>query len=130
MSKLIQKGKSVRYYDQFHISQAIQYDNLLFISGQCSIDQNGNVLFPNNFELQIEQAFINLQNVLEDSNSSIHNVIKVTIFLKDMKYFKKVVECREKYFTKPYPADSIVEINRLYHDELFIEIEAISYINE
>ena len=55
-------------------------------------------------------------------------VIKVTIFLKDMGNFRKIVALREKYFTPPYPADTIVEITGLALPELEIEIEAMAFV--
>ena len=54
------------------------------------------------------------------------NVIKVTIFLKDMSNFNKIVDLRREYFTSPYPADSIVEISSLYSADALIETEAIA----
>ena len=56
--------------------------------------------------------------------------IKVTIFLRDMSNFAKIVELRGRYFTAPYPADTIVEVSSLYSPEALIEIEAIAVIDE
>jgi len=58
------------------------------------------------------------------------NVIKVTIFLRDMSNFPKIVELRGRYFTPPYPADTIVEVTSLYSPEALIEIEAIAVADE
>ena len=64
--------------------------------------------------------------VLEAGGSSLANVVKVTIFLRDMTSFPKVVELRGRWFTPPYPADTIVEVSSLALPELLIEIEAIA----
>jgi enamine deaminase RidA (YjgF/YER057c/UK114 family) len=53
-------------------------------------------------------------------------VVKVTIFLTSMAYFGKIVELRRKWFSAPYPADTIVEISGLYSPDAMIEIEAIA----
>jgi enamine deaminase RidA (YjgF/YER057c/UK114 family) len=54
-------------------------------------------------------------------------VVKVTIFLTDMAAnFAKVVEMRRKWFTPPYPADTIVEVRSLYRPEVMLEIEAVA----
>jgi enamine deaminase RidA (YjgF/YER057c/UK114 family) len=58
------------------------------------------------------------------------NVIKVTIFLRDMANFAKVVELRGRYFVPPYPADTIVEVTSLYSPDALIEIEAIAVADE
>ena len=58
------------------------------------------------------------------------NVLNVTIFLTDMAYFPKIVELRERYFTPPYPADTIVEVNALALPELMIEIRATAVVDD
>ena len=57
-------------------------------------------------------------------------IVKVTIFLTSMKHFPKIVELRRKWFSAPYPADTIVEISALYSPDAMIEIEAIALIAE
>ena len=64
--------------------------------------------------------------MLEAGGSSLERVVKVTIFLTDMANFPKIVELRGKWFTPPYPADTIVEVTSLALPELEIEIEAIA----
>ena len=54
------------------------------------------------------------------------DLLKVTIYLTDMTNFPKIVELRRKWFTPPYPADTIVEVQSLYRPEVEIEIEAIA----
>ena len=78
------------------------------------------------FDAQAEQTFRNLARVLEAGGSSLDRVVKVTIFLTDMANFGKIVELRRRWFTPPYPADTIVEVTSLALPELEIEIEAIA----
>ncbi len=70
------------------------------------------------------------QQVLRAGGSSLENVIKVTIFLRDMSNFPKIVELRGRYFTPPYPADTIVEVTSLYSPDALLEIEAIAVADE
>jgi 2-iminobutanoate/2-iminopropanoate deaminase len=78
-------------------------------------------------DAQADQAFRSLACVLEAGGSSLKRVVKVTIFLTDMaSNFPKIVELRKKWFTPPYPADTIVEVRSLYLPEVEIEIEAIA----
>ena len=67
--------------------------------------------------------------MLEAGGSAMERIIKVNIYLTDMSNFPKIVELREKYFTKPYPADTIVEVKSLALPELMIEIEAIGLVD-
>lgn len=131
MSKSIPPGDAVQVathpdpYAPFLISQAIRAGNLVFVSGQAALTMEGGLVGVGDFDAQAEQAFDNLRRVLEAGGSSLGQVLKVTIFLTDMANFPKVVGLREKYFRKPYPADTIVEVRSLALPELMIEIEAV-----
>ena len=113
-------------YEPFRLAQGYRVGELLFISGQVAIDGNGQLIGIGNFDAQAEQAFANLERVLRAGGSSLANVIKVTIFLRDMSNLRKIVALRGRYFTSPYPADTIVEVTSLYSPEALIEIEAIA----
>lgn len=114
-------------YEQFYISQAIRVGNLVFVSGQAAIDEEGNLVGVGDFDAQAEQTFENLKKVLEAAGSSMDQIVKVTIILKDMEDFPKILDLRQKYFSKPYPADTILEAE-LGLPELEIEIEAIAIV--
>ncbi len=112
-------------YEPFLLSQGIRFGNLLFISGQAGADDEGRIV-DGGFRAQGEQAFANLRRALEAGGSSLKDVVKVTIFVTDMRHFPDVVELRRKYFSEPYPADTIAEITALYDPKAMIEIEAIA----
>jgi 2-iminobutanoate/2-iminopropanoate deaminase len=115
-------------YEPYRISQAMRVGDLVFVSGQAAIDQNGGLVGVGDFDAQAELVFQNLARVLEAAGSSLAEVVKVTIYLTDMANFPKIVELREKWFTEPYPADTIVEVASLALPELEIEIEAIGVV--
>jgi len=108
----------------YRISQAFRVGDLVITSGQAAIDKHGNLVGVGDFAAQAEQVFANLAEVLEAGGSSLAQVIKVTIYLTDMARFPDIVTLRERYFTPPYPADTIVEVKALALPELEIEIEA------
>ena len=113
-------------YEPYLLSQGIRVGELLFVSGQVGIDEAGELVSLDEFDAQADQAFRNLSRVLEAGGSSLDRVVKVTIFLTDMTNFPKIVELRRRWFTPPYPADTIVEVRSLYRPEVKIEIEAIA----
>tara|TARA_B110000263_G_C15113136_1_gene420777 strand:- start:188 stop:595 length:408 start_codon:yes stop_codon:yes gene_type:complete len=115
-------------YEAFRLAQAYRVDNMIYVSGQTAINMQGEVIGVGDFDVQAAQTFENLQAVLSAGGSDLSKVIKVTIFLKDMGNFAKMVALREKYFTPPYPADTIVEITGLALPELEIEIEAMAFV--
>lgn len=117
-------------YEPFRLSQGFRVGELLFISGQAAIDEKGELVGVGDFDAQAKQVFANLGRVLRAGGSSFENVIKVTIFLRDMSNFPKIVELRGRYFTAPYPADTIVEVTSLYSPDAMLEIEAIAVADE
>ena len=113
-------------YEPFRLAQGYRVGDLLFISGQAAIDDDGGLVGIGDFDAQAEQAFRNLDRALRAGGSSLANVVKVTIYLTDMRNFPKIVELRGRWFTPPFPADTIVEVRSLYSQEAMIEIEAIA----
>ena len=67
-------------------------------------------------EAQAEQAFENLCHLVEDSGSKVENIVKTTVFIKEMNDFGKINEIYKKYFKEPFPARSCVEVARLPKD--------------
>jgi 2-iminobutanoate/2-iminopropanoate deaminase len=115
-------------YEPYRLSQGFRVGDLLLVSGQAAIDEGGEIVGAGDFDAQAEQTFTNLARVLEAGGSSLENVVKVTIFLVDMGNFPKIVDLRGRWFTPPYPADTIVEVRSLALPELQIEIEAIAVV--
>jgi 2-iminobutanoate/2-iminopropanoate deaminase len=115
-------------YAPYLLSQAIQVGNLVFVSGQAGVDDDGRI--ESGFDAQAERAFRNLERALTAAGSSLRAVAKVTIFLTSMEHFDKIVELRKKWFAPPYPADTIVEVSALYSRDAMIEIEAVAVAAE
>lgn len=114
-------------YEPFLLSQGIRVGDLLFISGQAGYADDGSIV-EGGFFAQGERAFLNLERALAAAGAGLENVAKVTIFVTDMSRFEDVVEFRRKHFTPPYPADTLVEVSRLYTPEAMIEIEAVATV--
>ncbi|KOF13552.1 endoribonuclease L-PSP [Ensifer adhaerens] len=113
-------------YAPFLLSQAIKANGFVFVSGQAAIGDNGEIVGEDDFDRQAERAFRNLDRALTAAGSGLSKVVKVTIFLRSMENFGKIVELRRKWFSAPYPADSIIEVSSLYSPKAMIEIEAIA----
>ncbi len=113
-------------YESFKIAQAYRVGDLIYVSGQAALDDNGVVVGPGDFTAQARQSIENLARVLEAGGSGLDKLVKVTIFVTDISEFENVVKLREEYFTAPYPADTICEVKSLALPELMFEIEAIA----
>lgn len=117
-------------YAPYLLSQAIRAGALLFVSGQAAVGDDGDIVGTGDFDRQADQAFRNLQRALTAGGSSLDRIVKVNIYLTSMSHFPKIVELRRKWFSAPYPADTIVEVRALYAPEAMIEIEAIAIADE
>ena len=107
-------------------SQAIIVNNMVYTSGQIPVNPvTGDI--PQGIEAQAKQVFENIKNLLIASGTSINNVIKTTVFIKNMQDFPVVNSVYAEYFTEPYPARSCVEVSALPKGVL-IEVEAIAEI--
>ncbi len=113
-------------YEPYLLSQAIRVGELLFVSGQAAVDDDGLIAGKGDFDRQATQTFTNLDRALRAGGSSFDRVVKVTIYLTDMTNFPKIVELRRRWFSPPYPADTIVEVSSLYSPDAMIEIEALA----
>lgn len=117
-------------YEPFRLAQGHRVGDLLFISGQTALNDKGELVGIGNFDIQAEKTFENLNKVLKAGGSSLKNVVKVTILLRDMSNFNKIIVLRSKYFSAPYPADTIMEVSSLFSPHALIEIEAIAVAND
>lgn len=106
-------------------SQAIQAGNFLFLSGQIPIDPASGEVVKGDIREQARRVLENLKGVLESQHLGMEDVVKVTIFLKDMGNFGQLNEVYATYFPSSPPARSTVEVARLPR-EAEIEIEAIA----
>jgi len=106
-------------------SQAIKVGNMLFISGQVAIQKpSGNVITSNIVD-ESHQVMKNLSEVLKAGGMDFSNVVKSTIFLKDMNSFPKMNEVYGSYFKDQPPARETVEVSRLPKD-VNVEISCIA----
>ena len=105
-------------------SQAILSNETLYCSGQIALDKDGN-LKNNNIEDETVQIFENINAILNEVNMTFENIVKSTIFLKNMDDFSTVNSIYEKYFKSSPPARETVEVSRLPKN-VNIEISVIA----
>jgi 2-iminobutanoate/2-iminopropanoate deaminase len=108
-------------------SQAIRAENFIFLSGQIPIDPSTGEMIRGDIRQQTRQVLENMKGVLESQGLGMEDVVKVTIFLKDMGNFNEMNEVYATYFSSSPPARSTVEVAKLPRNAE-IEIEAIAYI--
>ncbi|HPX03213.1 MAG TPA: RidA family protein [Synergistaceae bacterium] len=108
-------------------SQGVRAGGFLFLSGQIPLDPKTMTVVAGDVAAQTEQALMNMKAVLESQGLDFSDVVKTTVFIKDMNDFGRINEIYAKFFTKDAPARSCVEVARLPKDVL-VEIEAIALL--
>jgi 2-iminobutanoate/2-iminopropanoate deaminase len=106
-------------------SQAIQTGNMLFISGQIAIQRSSGNILAANIEEETTQVMVNLSEILKAAGMDFTNIVKSSIFLKDMNNFPKVNAIYGTYFPTNPPARETVEVSRLPKD-VNVEISCIA----
>lgn len=111
-------------------SQGIKVGNFIFVSGQVSKKGAGDVVGKGDIRIQTKQCIENLKHVLDAGNATLRDVVKVTVYVTNMKHLEIIHEARAEYFKAPYPASTLVEVRRFTHRDYLIEIEAIAITND
>ncbi len=105
-------------------SQAIAVDGMVYTSGVIPVVPETGAI-PEGSAAQAQQALTNLSNLLEAAGSGMQEVVKTTVFIKEMDDFGAINEVYQNFFPEPYPARSCVEVARLPKD-VMLEIEAVA----
>lgn len=109
-------------------SQAVRAGDLLFVSGQIPLDAKSGEQIRTGIADETKKVLDNLKAIIEAAGGSMANVVKTTIFLKDMGSFSVVNEIYGTYFPQPFPARATVEVARLPRD-VNVEIDAIAKLS-
>ena len=108
-------------------SFAVISGGFIFVSGQGGFDPDGRIVGPH-FLAQARQTFENLRLVLEAAGSSLDRVVRLGIFLTDMRYLSELRDVIAEYHSEAYPADSAVGVTALAQREALVEIDAIARV--
>ena len=109
-------------------SQGVVSNGHIFLSGQIPLNSNGELL-DENIQEQVALVFQNIQHLLETQNCTLQNIIKLTVFLKDIQDFDAVNDKMIELLEEPYPARSLVQAAALPKN-VDVEIEVIAGLNE
>ncbi len=106
-------------------SQAIIAGNFIFTAGQIPIDPKTNQIVQGDIKEQTRQVLENLKAVLEEAGATFDDVVKVTVYMRDLNEFSAMNEVYSEYFKNSPPARTTVEVSRLPRD-VKIEIDLIA----
>ena len=115
------------------VANAVQAGNIIYLSGQVSVDDAGKFVGINDLEAQVRQAYDNIRDVLARLDASLDNVVDETWFVTDMEQlmanFQQIYAAREKaYVATPDTTQTLVQVSALAMPELMVEIKCIAQI--
>ena len=97
---------------------------LLFVAGQVGLDTDGNIVGVGDAAAQAEQTLRNIQTILRANGAEMSDVVKVTVYVTDIRLLDEIRDARLKHWPEGGPASAIVEVAGLALPELMVEIEA------
>ncbi|MDP2659647.1 MAG: RidA family protein [Dehalococcoidia bacterium] len=109
-------------------SHAVRAGNLLFLAGQVARDKEGHIVGLGDAAAQADQVMKNIGALLEAAGATFENIVKLNVFLTDMRYSPAVGQVRRRYMREPFPASTSVQVVALADPELLLEIEAIAVL--
>ena len=112
-------------------SHGIAVGGFLHLAGQVAVDVDGNLVGEKDFEAQVQQAYRNVEAVLKAAGTDFSRVVKMTVYLTDMKNLSTASRVRQE-FCPPgqFPASTVVQISQLADPRWLIEVEAVAYLGE
>lgn len=122
------KSLGMPWEEEYGYSQAVKAGDTIYLSGQVSHDDEGNILGVGDMEVQMRQAYANMQKMLAQYGATMDNLVEEHLFVTDMEAaFAAAVKIRRDVFGGfPAIANTIVQIERLAFPELMIEISGIA----
>jgi 2-iminobutanoate/2-iminopropanoate deaminase len=107
---------------------SIEGARTIYVSGQLARDRAGNVVGKGDMRAQLRQVGENVKAALESAGASLADLVKTTTFVTDIDEYFKHVDVRMEYFGAALPTSTTVEVRRLAHPDLLVEVEAIAVV--
>ncbi len=124
------KNLNMPWEQEYGYSQAVKIGDTIYLSGQVSHDEKGEIVGINDMEAQMRQAYANVQRLLAEYGAGVESIVDETLFVTDMEAaYAAAVKCRKEIFSgSPVLASTIVQIERLAFPELMIEIKCVAKV--
>ena len=102
---------------------------MVMISGQVALDTQGNLVGKDNFEQQADQIFKNIKNVVEAAGGNMNDLIKIGYYVLDISQLNALRSVRDRYANvKTPPASTLVQVSKLYRNDVLLEVDAVAVI--
>jgi 2-iminobutanoate/2-iminopropanoate deaminase len=101
---------------------------IIHLKGQVALDQQGQVVGTGDMRAQVRKVLENIQSVLASMNGQMGDIISLVHYATDIEQFMGTGDIRKEFFAEPFPVTTTVQVGRLYHPDLLIEVTAVAEI--
>jgi 2-iminobutanoate/2-iminopropanoate deaminase len=108
---------------------SIEGKRLICVSGQLAWDAKGNCVGKGDMRAQMRQVCENIKAVLAAAGAGLEDIVKTNTYVTDMDEFFKCIDVRMEYFGPGWPTSTTVEVRRLAHADMLVEIEAMAAVD-
>ncbi len=119
--------ETTKRYGYWH---GLKVGKMIFVAGQTSVDEKGNVVGKGDFVAQRRQVFKNIKTILEAAGARMTDIVNMTLFVRDIKDFRLPGsrDVFEEYFEGNYPPSAAIQISSLWHPDLLIEVQVMAMV--
>ncbi|MBI2437562.1 MAG: RidA family protein [Lentisphaerae bacterium] len=110
-------------------SHVARVGDTVYIAGQVALNRLGNLVGEDDIEAQTQQAFENLQAILNELGGSLNDIVKMTTYLTDRSQLEAFRRVRNRYLSDPFPPNTLLFISGLAQPEYLVEIEAVAVVS-
>lgn len=125
-----EKNLNMPWEKEYGYSQAVKVGDTIYLSGQISHDETGEIVGVGDVEAQMRQAYVNIKKLLAEYGAGVENIVDETWFVTDIEAASAAaVKCRKEIYSgNPVVALTVVQIERLAFPELLIEIKCVAKV--
>ena len=109
-------------------AQGVRVGDTVYVSGQTSVDPEGNVLHTGDMRAQAQQTFRNISAVLADAGATMADIVKITCYVTDIDLYPGYAEARAEAFPDSPPASATVSTPALVHPDMLVEVDAVAVV--
>lgn len=113
-------------YLRHGLAAGYRVGDVLYLSGMTGVGDDGRIVGPGDFAAQADQMFRNIDGILRAAGSDLSRVFKTTTFVTDMRCRADWIAAKQRWFSTPMPAGTLVEVNRFGSADALIELEVIA----